>query len=184
MSLNESDKENDKKRSHKNTLHSCDVRASLPQVPEEPRAATANTTRWGHLSMQGTSRAQPCPLCSTHESWVKSDSTQTQMSRVRVESAWKKYILSRVRVESGPWEMSQSRIRVKNLSRTQPWLLHQRFFMETFRFNEGIIELFTIRYSYCILYLDNGSRCRYLSFLLDMLGLQSFALSRPQPGRL
>ena len=39
-------------------------------------------------------------LCSTHESWVKFDSTLTQMSRVRVESAVKIKDMSRVRVES------------------------------------------------------------------------------------
>ena len=39
-------------------------------------------------------------LCSTHESWVKFDSTLTQMSRVRVESAVKIQDMSRVRVES------------------------------------------------------------------------------------
>ena len=39
-------------------------------------------------------------LCSTHESWVKFDSTLTQMSRVRVESALKIRDMSRVRVES------------------------------------------------------------------------------------
>ena len=43
----------------------------------------------------------PAPgLCSTHESWVKFDSTLTQMSRVRVESAVKIQDMSRVRVES------------------------------------------------------------------------------------
>ena len=30
-------------------------------------------------------------LCSTHESWVKFDSTLTQMSRVRVESRWSSF---------------------------------------------------------------------------------------------
>ena len=39
-------------------------------------------------------------LCSTHEPWVKFDSTLTQMSRVRVESAVKIQDMSRVRVES------------------------------------------------------------------------------------
>ena len=39
-------------------------------------------------------------LCSTHESWVKFDSTLTQMSRVRVESAVKIQDMSWVRVES------------------------------------------------------------------------------------
>ena len=39
-------------------------------------------------------------LCSNHESWVKFDSTLTQMSRVRVESAVKIRDMSRVRVES------------------------------------------------------------------------------------
>ena len=39
-------------------------------------------------------------LCSTYESWVKFDSTLTQMSRVRVESAVKIKDMSRVRVES------------------------------------------------------------------------------------
>ena len=39
-------------------------------------------------------------LCSTHESLVKFDSTLTQMSRVRVESAVKIKDMSRVRVES------------------------------------------------------------------------------------
>ena len=43
----------------------------------------------------------PLPgLCSTHESWVKFDSTLTQMSRVRVESTVKIQDMSRVRVES------------------------------------------------------------------------------------
>ena len=42
----------------------------------------------------------PSGLCSTHESWVKFDSTLTQMSRVRVESAVKIKDMSRVRVES------------------------------------------------------------------------------------
>ena len=39
-------------------------------------------------------------LCSTYESWVKFDSTLTQMSRVRVESVVKIKDMSRVRVES------------------------------------------------------------------------------------
>ena len=42
----------------------------------------------------------PPGLCSTHESWVNFDSTLTQMSRVRVESAVKIQDMSRVRVES------------------------------------------------------------------------------------
>ena len=47
---------------------------------------------WARLCQPG--------LCSTHESWVKFDSTLTQMSRVRVESAVKIKDMSRVRVES------------------------------------------------------------------------------------
>ena len=45
-------------------------------------------------------RSPKAGLCSTHESWVKFDSTLTQMSRVRVESAVKIRDMSRVRVES------------------------------------------------------------------------------------
>ena len=39
-------------------------------------------------------------MCLTHESWVKFDSTLTQMSRVRVESTMNIKDMSRVRVES------------------------------------------------------------------------------------
>ena len=48
-------------------------------------------------------------LCSTHESWVKFDSTLTQMSRVRVESAVKIKDMSRVRVESR-WSSFESEL--------------------------------------------------------------------------
>ena len=48
-------------------------------------------------------------LCSTHESWVKFDSTLTQMSRVRVESAVKMKDMSRVRVESR-WSSFESEL--------------------------------------------------------------------------
>ena len=47
--------------------------------------------------------------CSTHESWVKFDSTLTQMSRVRVESAVKIKAMSRVRVESR-WSSFESEL--------------------------------------------------------------------------
>ena len=48
-------------------------------------------------------------LCSTHESWVKFDSTLTQMSRVRVESAMKIKDMSRAWVESG-WSSFESEL--------------------------------------------------------------------------
>ena len=48
-------------------------------------------------------------LCSTHESWVKFDSTLTQMSRVRVESAVKIKDMSRARVESR-WSSFESEL--------------------------------------------------------------------------
>ena len=55
----------------------------------------------GPWSPKGRSESIIWPgLCSTNESWVKFDSTLTQMSRVRVESAVKIKDMSRVRVES------------------------------------------------------------------------------------
>ena len=48
-------------------------------------------------------------LCSTRESWVKFESTLTQMSRVRVESAVKIKDMSRVRVESR-WSSFESEL--------------------------------------------------------------------------
>ena len=53
-------------------------------------------------------------LCSTHESWVKFDSTLTLMSRVRVESAVKIKDMSRVRVESAVKIKDMSRVRVES----------------------------------------------------------------------
>ena len=61
-------------------------------------------------------------LCSTHESWVKFDSTLTQMSRVRVESAMKIKDLSRVRVESR-WSSFESELsQLDRYCSSQSWV--------------------------------------------------------------
>ena len=54
-------------------------------------------------------------LCLTHESWIKFDSTLTQMSWVRVESALKIRNMSRVRVESRWSRLSQTWVNRKLL---------------------------------------------------------------------
>ena len=65
---------------------------------------------WLNLAVEKwLSHAYHAGLCSTHESWVKFDSTLTQMSRVRVESAVKIKDMSRVRVESR-WSSFESEL--------------------------------------------------------------------------
>ena len=95
-------------------LHTAGGRMTAPP-PQRTRKlrkiATSDKRRWigrgkfykkylDHFLIRSNLRLQGAGLCSTHESWVKFDSTLTQLSRVRVESAVKIQDMSRVRVES------------------------------------------------------------------------------------
>ena len=63
-------------------------------------------------------------LCLTDESWVKFDSTLTQLNRVRVESAVNTKDMSWVRVESR-WSSLESEL---SILKTAEWKLSQLFF--------------------------------------------------------